>query len=395
MSKLYAVVLVLPLVFTSLACPTRTIESDRDGGLGGSAGGVAGASVGGASGAPVGGAGGPPTGGVGTAGAGGAAGIPGSGGASGVSGIAGGGAGGNGGVSCAQANLAGACGTTCKPGIYDCATGTAVCSLQTNAAVGTTCGTNEVCDGSGNCVNKTADGGSCTNSQLCQNGNCAEGGSTGVCCPLNYVNCGGSCVDLPSNADNCGTCGSSCQNGLVCSAGQCVCGASTPNGTICIRPGQTRGTCWGGACVLPGYFPGCNTAADCVPGGCTGPGGYCLGTVDVAGQVNCTTNTGEYVACPTSQNCVVANGHVGCGAGSPGTTYCDGPSDCGASGDCCGNSICYARTQAGVVGSGCPSLGPGNQLGVVCDPLNPTTTCPAGKACTSSFSGAQVSFGCQ
>jgi hypothetical protein len=241
---------------------------------------------------------------------------------------------------------------------------------------------------------KAANGSPCSDSQLCQSGNCSEDGGTGICCPANYANCGGSCVNLQSDANNCGTCRMGCGS-LGCSSGQCGCTAATPNGTICIRPGQTRGTCWTGACVLPQYFPGCNTAADCVPGGCTGPGGYCLGTIDVAGQVSCTDNDGEYIACPTSQGCGDSNGHVGCQTGSSGMTYCDGPSDCGANGDCCSDSICYARTQAGIVGSGCPSRGPGNQLGVFCDPLNPTTTCPAGKSCTASFSGAQVSFGCQ
>ena len=230
-------------------------------------------------------------------------------------------------------------------------------------------------------------------------GSAGSGGSGGGAagCSGGLTSCNGSCANLQSDPNNCGSCGVGCgSNGLGCVAGLCTCTFNTANGTICFQPGQTRGTCWAGTCVLPGYFPGCNTAADCVPGGCTGPGGYCLGTVDVAGQVNCTDNDGEYVICPTSQGCMDrSSGHVGCGAGSPGTTFCDGPSDCGANGDCCGNSICYTRMQAGVVGSGCPSLGPGNQLGVLCDPLNPTATCPAGKSCTPSFSGAQARFGCQ
>jgi len=340
MSKLCAVVVVIPLAFTSLACPTR-LPPDGDGGLGGSVG---------ATGGQTGGAGGQTTGGVGAGGAGGAAGVPGSGGASGVSGTAG-------------------------------ASGTA---------------------GSGG---KTADGGSCTNSQECQNGNCAESGSMGICCPVNYVNCGGSCVDLQSNANNCGTCGSSCGN-LGCSSGQCGCTASTPNGTLCIRPGQTRGTCWGGACVLPAYFPGCNTADDCVPGGCTGPGGYCLGTVDVPGEVSCTAGEGSYIVCPTSQGCLPGPyvGQVQCGNGTAtetGDITCDGPSDCPANSDCCvepAGQHCLAQPQPGVIGSGCAAFDSnpnGPQAGIVCDPLNPVTTCPAGKSCVSDFGGGQVAFLCQ
>jgi hypothetical protein len=193
-------------------------------------------------------------------------------------------------------------------------------------------------------------------------------------------------------------------NGLGCSAGQCGCTASTPNGTLCIRPGQVRGTCWSGACVLPQYFLGCNSAADCVPGGCTGPGGYCLGTIDVAGQVSCTANTGSSVACSTSQGCSPgpSTGQVQCGDGNGGTgnATCDGPSDCPPNSDCCnypasGNvAHCAAQTQAGVIGSGCPSVGPGSQLPNLCDPLNPTMNCPAGKSCVTVV-GAQVRFLCQ
>ena len=274
-----------------------------------------------------------------------------------------------------------------------------------NAPAGTTCGTTKVCDGSGNCVDKTADGGSCTNSQLCQNGNCAQSGSTGICCPVNYVNCGGSCVKVQSDANNCGACGASCANGLGCSSGQCGCTASTPNGTRCYRPGQTPGTCWGGTCVLPAFFSGCNSAADCVPGGCTGPGGYCLGTVDVAGEVSCTDKTGSYVVCPASQGCSPgpSTGQVECGDGTAtgtGGVTCDGPSDCPANSDCCyypalGVMHCNAQTQPGVIGSGCPSAGPGSQLANACDPLNPNANCPAGKSCVSYFAGAEVTFSCE
>ena len=419
MNKLCAVVVVPLLFFTSLACPTRTIQTEKDGGVGGSMGGaggwggVAGASFGGATGAPVGGAGGPTTGGVGAGGAGGAAGIPGAGGASGVSGTAGsGGTAGGGGTGGAGIGGTGgstctpnaSCGTTCAPGAYSCTTGTAVCN-QSNVSPGISCGSNLICDGGGNCVGKTADGGSCTNSQLCQNGNCAKSGSTGICCPANYVNCGGSCVNVQSDANNCGACGSGCQNGLVCLAGKCGCGSSTPNGVFCDLPGQTSGTCWKGACVLPAYFPGCNSAADCVPGGCTGPGGYCLGTVDVAGQVSCSDKSGWYVVCPTSQGCTANKGGrlppfavCGDGNGGVGGVTCDGPSDCAAGSDCCnipGGSACVAQSQPGVIGSGCASLGPGNQLTTLCDPLNPTTNCAAGKSCMTYFGGVLASFDCE
>jgi hypothetical protein len=258
-----------------------------------------------------------------------------------------------------------------------------------------------------NCTNKcggASDGcsgtctGQCSGNTICQSGACQSCGSLSVC--------NGSCVNLQSDSNNCGTCGTTCGSGLGCSAGQCGCTASSPNGTACTRPGQVNGTCWSGACVLPAYFPGCNTAADCVPGGCTGPGGYCLGTIDVAGEVNCTANSGLYVVCSASQGCSSGQStqQVQCGNGSGGTDLvtCDGPSDCPADSDCCTKvaafgTSCVARSESGVIGSGCTALQPnpaGPQSKVVCDPLNPTTTCPTGKSCVANVD-TQVSFLCQ
>jgi hypothetical protein len=240
----------------------------------------------------------------------------------------------------------------------------------------------------------------CTATQTCS--------SAGTCvCNTGLTSCNGACVNTQSDPNNCGTCGFGCgNNGLGCSAGQCTCTANTPNGIFCKRPGQVNGTCWSGACVLPAYFSGCNTAADCVPGGCTGPGGYCLGTIGVAGEVSCTDNDGAYVVCSTSQGCSPGplTGQVQCGDGNGGIGVfaCDGPNDCPGDSDCCTRLgtrgyFCVARAQPGVIGSGCAALDTnpnGPQSSVVCDPLNPTTTCPTGKSCVTN-AGTQVSFGCQ
>jgi hypothetical protein len=309
---------------------------------------------------------------------------------------------------CSYGCTNGAC-ATCTPNCTGKCSGPDGCNgtCYATCPTGQTCGavTANVCGCAPSCTNKcggASDGcngtctGQCSGNSICQSGACQSCGS--------LTACNGSCVNLQSDPNNCGACTITCGSWLGCSAGQCSCTASTPNGTMCIRPGQVRGTCWSGACVLPAYFSGCNTAADCVPGGCTGPGGYCLGTIDVAGEVSCTASTGSYVVCSTSQGCSPGpfTGQVQCGNGSGGTgnATCDGPSDCPAGSDCCNypnsgnNAHCAAQTQPGVIGSGCPSVGPGAQLSNLCDPLNPTTTCPAGKSCVAS-GGAQVSFDCQ
>ena len=60
----------------------------------------------------------------------------------------------------------------------------------------------------------------CTGGQTCDNGTCG--------CPAGFTDCSGNCVDLDSDADNCGECGracpgsSICRNGLLCEAAACL-----------------------------------------------------------------------------------------------------------------------------------------------------------------------------
>ena len=312
---------------------------------------------------------------------------------------------------CSYGCTNGAC-ATCTPNCTGKCSGPDGCNgtCYATCPTGQTCGavTANVCGCAPSCTNKcggASDGcngtctGQCSGNSICQSGACQSCGS--------LTACNGSCVNLQSDPINCGSCGdATCfSNGMGCSAGQCVCTANTPSGRSCTRPGQTRGTCWGGACVLPAFFSGCNTAADCVPGGCTG--GYCLGTIDTAGLVSCTNNDGSYQICYTPQGCspgtLTEQALCGDGNGGAGLFTCDGPSDCPGDSDCCTQvgpavgSFCVARSQSGVIGSGCLALQPnpaGPQSGVLCDPLNPTTTCPTGKSCVTN-GGTQVGSLCK
>jgi hypothetical protein len=164
--------------------------------------------------------------------------------------------------------------------------------------------------------------------------------------------------------------------------------------------------------VLPPLGIGCNTAADCVPGGCSAPGGFCLGTIEVGGEVSCSDVLGASATCPTSQGCTdfysmgareppfaVCGGGTGTNTGA---ITCDGPNDCPTNSDCCvepGGTHCLAQPQPGVIGSGCASFDTnpnGPQASVVCDPLNPTTSCPAGKSCVTQYGSALVlGFSCE
>jgi hypothetical protein len=129
-------------------------------------------------------------------------------------------------------------------------------------------------------------------------------------------------------------------------------------------------------------------------------GGFCLGTVEVAGEVSCAGSQSD-VTCSTSQGCTPGVNVCGINQdGISGGINCDGPSDCPANYDCCagvGNyQMCQPQAPAGVVGSGCAAVDPnlnGPQASMVCDPLTPTS-CPTGKLCTAGPNGL-AGFACQ
>lgn len=80
----------------------------------------------------------------------------------------------------------------------------------------TTCNNDDECPGSSVCRNSACVAGckttsDCTNGFICKNGGCI--------CEANQVLCGGQCVDLTTDKDNCGACGRACDGGSVCSNG--------------------------------------------------------------------------------------------------------------------------------------------------------------------------------
>jgi len=341
----------------------------------------------------------------GTGGSRGSGGLIGSGGMVGSGGVQGSGdISGSGGSAC---QAGGACQPTnpCQKGVYSCATGTQQCVPSGNQPTTVTCGAapsctgstkhlQQMCDGNGACAPQVTS--SCPANETCSGTDCA--------CNAPYQLCNGACVNTQTDPQYCGGCGIGCGDQLVCSAGQCTCGGNTPNGVLCWRPGQVRGSCWQGACVLPALGKDCNTAADCVPGGCSAPGGFCLGTIEVSGEVSCSANDGATITCDVSEGCTSGfNSQVYCGTtAAVGDITCDGPNDCPANNDCCaepGGQHCLAQPQPGVIGSGCAAFDTnpnGPQASVVCDPLNPIASCPPNKRCVTNFGGAlALGFACQ
>lgn len=80
-----------------------------------------------------------------------------------------------------------------------------------------------------------------------------------------YSACGQSCVDLKSDAANCGACGRACANGEMCSNGDCACAAGSQicgtSSTACIDLASDGDNC--GACGNA-----CPAGQTCVAGTC-------------------------------------------------------------------------------------------------------------------------------
>jgi parallel beta-helix repeat protein len=119
----------------------------------------------------------------------------------------------------------------------------------------------------------------------------ATGGGGGTSCSDPLTLCGDSCVDLSSNAANCGECGVTCAENEVCSAGACAsvcaegltqCGQECVDVNIhifhcggCDQPCESGQTCEQGRCV--GTSTGGDPSVPVTPTtlGATGDGGAC------------------------------------------------------------------------------------------------------------------------
>jgi Stigma-specific protein, Stig1 len=209
------------------------------------------------------------------------------------------------------------------------------------------------CDGTvcgGKCVNVDSDqnncgecGQACFADEACQQGAC-------VCLNSNLTLCGSICVNLKRDPYNCGACYRDC-GGASCKNGECVCSSSA---TIC------DGGCVDTAtdvdnCGQCGH--GCLGGFQCVNGSCVAP---CQGTPTPCASR--TTNDCDVGAgCKVEQACL--GGSFSCADFNHACVFCDGTPGCScdSNGDCQGGlqqctaqSIFTCNTTVGCTqGSAC------------------------------------------
>ncbi len=233
------------------------------------------------------------------------------------------------------------------------------------------------------CANRCADlqsdptncgacGRSCADGMVCTAGVCQ------VRCPAGATVCGGTCVNTQTDNANCGACGRPCAAGQVCSLGAC--------GTTCAA---SLATCAGGdAGSDAGAAPFCaDLANDRLNCGACGtacpPGNICVAR---ACQLSCAAGQSQCgAACADLQN---DNAHCGtCGTACPAGTACVAGAcavSCGAGLAQCGSACVNLQTDnthCGACGTACPA-------GQVCSAGACSTTCASPLSTCSGTSGS-------
>lgn len=158
-------------------------------------------------------------------------------------------------------------------------------------------------------------------------------GDDGGGCAAGEATCGGHCVDLNTDFNNCGGCGRTCPTGTMCQGGSCVCaGGLTLCGTTCVSTQgdpENCGSC-GNRCDPGQYCRAGVCTSECTPiaESCNNRDDDCNGIIDNGVSRPCDTACGA-----GTQTCT--NGVWGtCTAPAPTTEVCDGAdNDCDTSTD--------------------------------------------------------------
>jgi hypothetical protein len=154
------------------------------------------------------------------------------------------------------------------------------------------------------------------------------------------------CVDLQSNAMNCGACATACVGGQSCVMGSCVCaGGTTLCGRTCVNTQTDASHCGGCGSACP-MGQVCNAGVCGCPAGQALCGGLCVNTQSDSN--NCGACG---AACPTGQVC--SSGRCGCPAGR---SLCGAPQTC--------VDVQTDRAHCGACDNACP-MGQGVRCGTL------------------------------
>jgi hypothetical protein len=200
--------------------------------------------------------------------------------------------------------------------------------------------------------------------------------------------CGGSCMAFSTDADNCGACGRRCPAGEICVGGNCVppveC-VATADATPCPLPNGVQGMCCGGACVdVHTDASNCGSCARVCPTGST-----CQPASTAFGNAQCVDGSGAAITCDATHPCPT---RYSCFYGVCQPDSCTGVADgtrCTNNGLCC-SGVCVSAqdlSNCGGCGRGCP-LGTsrcafGECLDSRFNPISCSATapCPSGNSC--------------
>jgi hypothetical protein len=284
----------------------------------------------------------------------------------------------------------GGCGVHCSDGTvcwYDICVLAYACTANDDGA---TCQLSPGASGgccSGSCVDLSSDaancgecGATCAASTPCVNGTCSTtqpttcGADGSICTVVSgalWTCCGEACVDLWADPANCGACGNACAGGEGCFSGTCA--VTTPcgtNGDFCVIDGGGAGTCCAGRCS------GMNDPDNCAACGARcALGGSCQASYKQVWFAQCVTDGGASLSCTQDADC---GGGLACAGG-----YCTAPL-CDA-----GTASCALAEDGGVA------------LGICCgdicvdpdhDPENCMhcgNTCPPGQVCGDRVDGCR------
>jgi hypothetical protein len=239
---------------------------------------------------------------------------------------------------------------------------------------------------------------------VCSSCNCI---SSQACMAQGKTDCSGACVDLASDAKNCGKCGNLCLNGQTCSAGMCISGSCAPGLTTCSggcvdlqkdpkNCGSCNTVCKAGEKCDAGY---CKMGCTALKVECPTGSGTCT---DVSADVkNCGTCGNDCTKDPTKPVCSAGTCVSGC---SGSLTLCNGScvdlskdfNNCGQCGKTCNdNNLCTSDScTAGTPFGTCKN----DSGAVLCQQGNPCqqAMCDPLKGCVNTpLSAETIAAGCQ